>query len=283
MNRELLEQYALEQFESVLQRFESHAIAFKLAPPDRTTARRSRLGGRPLLPTGYEWPRTDLRPLDFLLQIDLADVWTHDHSHMLPTSGLLTFFYDLENQPWGFDPKELDGFRVDLIRADNLVPTELPSREFALPERLLGFNPVITLPQFGSRSYDFLEHEAQFTDRQSDDYFELLDGLERQYTAEGLGYQNRLLGHSTNIQGDMQLEAQLVTNGLYCGDPSGYEDARAKELEKGVADWSLLLQLSSDEDADLMWGDGGMLYYWIRLEDLLGGRFNHSWMGLQCF
>jgi hypothetical protein len=33
---------------------------------------------------------------------------------------------------------------------------------------------------------------------------------------------HRILGHSTNIQGDMQLEAQLVTNGLYCGDPSGY-------------------------------------------------------------
>jgi uncharacterized protein YwqG len=280
MNRDRLEQYGLSQIEDVLHRFEKEAIAFKLRQPDDTFSTRSRLGGRPILPAEYEWPTSNNRPLDFLLQIDLADLPPNE---LVPPSGLLTFFYDLDNQPWGFDPKELDGFRVDLIRSNSLVPFELPNPEFVLPERIITFNPVITLPEFGSRSYDLLDREAQFVERQSDNYFELIRELEQEYTSAGLGYANRLLGHSSNIQGDMQLEAQLVTNGLYCGDPSGYEDQRAKELERGADEWMLLLQLSSDDDAELMWGDGGMLYYWIRREDLLKARFDRTWMGLQCF
>ena len=42
---------------------------------------------------------------------------------------------------------------------------------------------------------------------------------------------------TANVQGDMQLEAQLVMNGLYCGDPSGYHDPRAAKLEKTCEEW----------------------------------------------
>src|SRR5262249_47327110 len=93
---------------------------------------------------------------------------------------------------------------------------------------------------------------------------------------------HHLGGHSDNVQGDMQLEAQLVMNGLYCGDPSGYNDPRAAELEPSCEDWSLLLQLDSDDDAGFMWGDCGMLYYWGRSVDIARGDFTKAWMTLQC-
>ena len=44
---------------------------------------------------------------------------------------------------------------------------------------------------------------------------------------------HRLLGHPDPVQGDMQVECQLVTNGLHCGDSTGYQDPRAKELRAG--------------------------------------------------
>ncbi|NNJ25645.1 hypothetical protein LzC2_17180 [Planctomycetes bacterium LzC2] len=53
----------------------------------------------------------------------------------------------------------------------------------------------------------------------------------------------------------------------------------------------LLLQLASDfgDDSDpadqgfeMMWGDLGMLYWWIRREDLAARRFDRVWMTLQC-
>ena len=80
----------------------------------------------------------------------------------------------------------------------------------------------------------------------------------------------------------MDLEAQLVSHGIYCGDPSGYQSPRAKELRAGAADWSLLFQIDSDEDGEMMWGDAGMLYFWIRREDAAQGKFDKTWVILQC-
>jgi uncharacterized protein YwqG len=80
----------------------------------------------------------------------------------------------------------------------------------------------------------------------------------------------------------MELECELVTNGLYCGDPSGYEDPRAKELEPNAKNWRLLLQIDSNDENEMMWGDCGRLYFWIRKEDLVNKQFDKSWFSLQC-
>ena len=128
---------------------------------------------------------------------------------------------------------------------------------------------------------DSLSASAVFNDSEFEAYWGLPQQFENLYISPG-GGNNHLLGHSQNIQGDMQLEAQLVTRGLNCGDPSGWEDPRSEALESGADDWILLLQLDSDETADLMWGDGEMLYYWIRRDDLEEFQFDHVWMTLQC-
>jgi hypothetical protein len=93
---------------------------------------------------------------------------------------------------------------------------------------------------------------------------------------------HRLLGHPDPVQGDMKFECQLVTNGLYCGDSSGYQDARAKELRGGAAEWRLLLQVDSQDEAGMMWGDVGRIYYWIKHSDLLRRDWDLSWLVLQC-
>jgi hypothetical protein len=93
---------------------------------------------------------------------------------------------------------------------------------------------------------------------------------------------HRLLGHPDPVQGDMQLECQLVTNGLYCGNASGYRDPRAAELRPGAVDWRLLFQVDSQDEAGMMWGDVGRLYYWIRYHDLIAGHWDLSWLILQC-
>jgi len=72
----------------------------------------SKFGGRADLPADFNWPSNKGRLLDFLLQINLADVHPFESQQLLPATGLLTFFYDLNDQPWGFDPAELEGFRV---------------------------------------------------------------------------------------------------------------------------------------------------------------------------
>jgi uncharacterized protein YwqG len=61
-------------------------------------------------------------------------------------------------------------------------------------------------------------------------------------------------------------------------DGAGYGDPRVKKLEAGKSEWMLLLQIDSDDDAKMMWGDTGMLYFWIRKNDLKKLRFDHVWL-----
>lgn len=65
----------------------------------------------------------------------------------------------------------------------------------------------------------------------------------------------RLLGHPDPVQGDMQLECQLAANGVYCGDASSSRDPRTARLRPGAADWRLLLQVDSQHETGMMWGD----------------------------
>jgi uncharacterized protein YwqG len=50
---------------------------------------------------------------------------------------------------------------------------------------------------------------------------------------------------------------------------------------KGMSDWQLLLQVDSDEHAEMRWATAGMVYYWIKLADLRAGRFDETWLVLQ--
>lgn len=101
---------------------------------------------------------------------------------------------------------------------------------------------------------------------------------------------HRLGGHADCVQNPMELECQHVTNasalfssGLYCGDDAtGYEKLPEEALAAGALDWRLLLQIDTDEDAGMMWGDCGTLYYWIKEDDLRAAAFDKSWLILQC-
>jgi hypothetical protein len=64
----------------------------------------------------------------------------------------------------------------------------------------------------------------------------------------------------------------------------GYANPVQNPMEPGLGppedDWRLLLQVDSEDD--LMVGDAGMLYYWIRKADLDAGRFDRVVIESQC-
>ncbi len=271
---------SLGRIASLLEEFAAPSIAFSLEPGKAVGVGGSKLGGAPDLPVAFRLP-PDRAPIDFLLQINLAEASPLDQTAALLPSGLLSFFYDLNEQPWGFDPKRLNGFCVHHTPAGvPLVRTPMPRPDHVLGECRIDLRAGLTLPHIGSRVYGHFDQLANLNDSEAEAYFAYSEEVER------LGGPKRgnhhLLGHSDNVQGDMQLEAQLVTNGLYCGNETGYKDPRRKALEAGADDWMLLLQLDSDDTAEFMWGDLGMLYYWIRKQDLAENRFDSVWMTLQC-
>jgi uncharacterized protein YwqG len=93
---------------------------------------------------------------------------------------------------------------------------------------------------------------------------------------------HQLLGHSHLVQGEIFEECQLMSDGLFCGNESGYRDPRAKEFRDGAKDWTLLFQIDSDDNADVLCGDCGMAYFAIRKADLAASDFSRVWAMFQC-
>jgi hypothetical protein len=59
-------------------------------------------------------------------------------------------------------------------------------------------------------------------------------------------------------------------------------DARRRSYFKQADRWQLVLQIDSDPDAGMQWGDAGRVYVCIRKEDLAACRFERCWTILQC-
>ncbi|NNG00145.1 MAG: DUF1963 domain-containing protein [Desulfobacteraceae bacterium] len=237
----------------------------------------SKIGGLPIGNVSLRWPIWKGKPLAFLCQVDLDAIPKSEFSTLLPSEGILYFFYDQEQSTWGFDPKDRGSWNVIYISKKNeLKPINAPAglgKEYIYKEKNIKFSKILIYPDWQDDRIDKLN----LNDSQSDEYFELRSSIFQNQPA------HQLLGYPSPVQGnDMDLESQLVSNGLYCGDATGYRDPKAKELESGRNDWILLLQLDSDDDAGMMWGDVGMLYFWIRKSDLKKNDFSNVWMILQC-
>ena len=56
------------------------------------------------------------------------------------------------------------------------------------------------------------------------------------------------------------------------------------DISRVGADWILLLQFASiqEDDYELMFGDVGNLYFYIRKQDLAERNFDKIWLVLQC-
>lgn len=237
-------------------------------------------GGKPPKVADFTWPTRDGRVLTFLACVDCAGFPASEDLAWLPRTGCLLFFYDTKEEPWGFDPKDRGGCKVihlDAGRVDLSTTMDPPGNlaEALLPKKVcMGFTLRQLPPDPQSREMD----AADLSIDEGDAFYEYRTSLYENHPRHQVG------GYPYAVQSaDMDVECQLVTNGLYCGDPSGYNDPRAAKLKPGAKDWSLLLQMDSDDDLGVMWGDCGTLYFWVRREEAKQLNFDNAWVILQCY
>lgn len=245
----------------------------------------SKFGGRPDLPEGVEWFRMDIAdiPLSFIAQINFSEIAPYDLEHKLPEKGMLYFFYDCsaDGMPWGFNPEDSDGWKVYFYDGDlsALSPAEAPED---LEEEdngvlfgcaKLSFEAAMELPSPESDLTNGLDLPQD--EETQDAWWEWSDEMTDEIS-------NKLLGHADPVQGGMELECEYVTNQINCGTPEGYKIAKARGLGKNAKRWNLLLQVDSNEELGMMWGDMGRLYLWITEEDLKNRNFENCWLILQC-
>ncbi len=231
-----------------------------------------RLGGVPRLPSADLWPDRGGRLLPFIAELDLSALHADGGPDWLPAEGFLHVFYDAGEQPWGFDPKDRGGLVIVYTRsaADTFIT---PAGVETFSPRLLRPRPAVSYPTPERLGLSEAVQDAYDFDRvwafQSSDL--------------GKAPEHRVGGYPSPVQGHaMELEAELASSGVYMGDASGYATADADREERARAEWRLLLQIDSDDDAGMMWGDVGMLYIWVRETDARRGDFSNAWCVLQC-
>jgi len=237
-----------------------------------------KLGGRPDIDARHDWPQWKGAPQSFLAQMDLAALRQNGGPNWLPARGALFFFYDAEQSTWGFDPADRGSWRVvhdpDGFASAPRTPPSLPAHA-VFRERRLGGHAERSRPD--AELLGVLPPEI---DTPEDKAYEarLNAGAPKNAPWHQVG------GHPAAIQSSgMALECQLASNGIYVGGPEGYAAPERKALEGGAKDWRLLLQVDSDDEAGMMWGDAGRLYFWVREDEARRGDFASAWMVLQSY
>jgi Domain of unknown function (DUF1963) len=216
-------------------------------------SRGCRLGGDALVPAGFEWPRGTEGPLSLVGQLDFEQLAVIHKGAIpsLPTQGVLSFFYDNTEQPWGFLPNDKSGWKFVYVADPDQAEIVAPEESVAIPEHTL--TGVLAESQIDEDSKPV----------------------------------HQLGGHAAWIQGDARSTAQMGSHGLQL-DKEVLKDAEKRQVDllsigRGTWDWILLWQINSDDSAGLMWGDVGALYVLIRRADLEALAFDRAWVILQCY
>lgn len=282
------------EFHTAYNRWKVDAIQFNFGSPGSLMVPgASKFGGSPDLPLDFTWPTFtsedgQTRPLAFLVQIDCEQIFALDVDGLLPRTGRLTFFYDLQTQPRGCEPSHRGSCYVHYDHSDptKLIPLSAPAnlpKSCIFPEIPLRFESVPDLP--GEESLPLYMDENFVREYQGKKLYDLRQELG--VTPSGLC---KLLGYANAIEGDMLTQCELTAwRGLSTskGLPPMTPE-QEKQLRENALDWMLLLQLDSlhmdsqlCEKFSLDFAKAGRLFIYIRRQDLALQRFDRCWCIVQ--
>ena len=190
----------------------------------------------------------------------------------LPDEGRLMFFYELEHGSWGLEARDAGSSVVIYETGEpgqRAEPADLPA-DARFPTYPVRFFPATSLPPDERLELDWRGMTKA-------ERFAVEAAIEALQPTEPV---HQIAGFPHPVQADaMEEQCQRVMQGLDFESP----DLKASERMSSTTDWRLLLQIDTDNDAGMMWGDTGMLYFWIREQDARARDFSKVWMILQCY
>lgn len=124
-----------------------NGIKLKLSKPkDKLPAGSSKLFGNPDVWNGFEWPYIEENgekyDLTFMCQIDCAKAEGFDESGLLPKTGILYFFYDLDTMPEVPDEKSARvlWYNGELSALHEMILTDEDGNSLAFSEQRIDFD-----------------------------------------------------------------------------------------------------------------------------------------------
>ncbi|HAC65756.1 MAG TPA: DUF1963 domain-containing protein [Cyanothece sp. UBA12306] len=216
---------------------------------DKLTPWQSKFGGDPYFPKHLKYPKNpEGQPLYLLAQINFAEVPPLEN---FPSQGILQFYLDGQHDSYGFEFDDMmtqSHFRVlyfeeietdqDKLITDFSFLPDVIEEEILLP--FLGdFSLTFTKKYEPMSGYDY-QIESLFQNNIDNDQLDLCNLLD-DYTELYEGEEHKLGGYPFFTQDDPRFT-----------------------LAEGIEPYCLLLQMVSDDDADIWWGDAGVGNFFIQ-------------------
>lgn len=249
-------------------------------PSKNVPVGKSKLGGRPDLPAGVEWPEATTAgveiALPFVAQINLAQVHHHDVEGLLPESGMLYFFYYSYNYGDYFSPvnwRVLYHSGTDAAYSPSSPPKPIPPHLEYNP-RALKFTTEVTLPRpetcFIGAPGD-TSAKLGLTQEEWDTYIQLL------YELRANKSMHQMLGYSDDAQPyAMENGYENVRDKFFPGS-SPFKSLTPDEQNEEFFQGRLLLQIDEEKSIKMRIGYG-RLYFFVREQDLKAKDFSKVWV-----
>jgi len=231
----------------------------------------AKLGGRPDLPPDVDWPTyRDGKPLAFLAQLDLAEVDKFGSPIQgLPSIGLLSLFSawgwmeegDGDPHPPEEDLAEQAGYTAILHTpaGANLERRKTPRTVNSFKAAAVELLQVLSLPNHRQ------EPPLAALDW-TDELYGRFDGMQSDF-------RSLQMGHLLKIS-DSMLSHHLL------GGYALFQQEYPEEL-LGM-NRAMIMQVGSDGNTGMGWGDGGELTFYADAAALAHGRFERVWGTCQC-
>ncbi len=267
-----------------------YRVERSLKPEEQIPLGASKFGGSPDVPQGFEWPHVEgaknSEAMEFVGQLCLSDLPAPVPEPM-PQDGLLCFFKRWSESQVFYFPQ---GIELHRKPGPNPPVAAAPSGFWQRMKAELTRNPdprqtyrACTLrffheisPPDGSSS---LVKALNLSEEESEAYFEFYPETPAGGQSSDTT-QHQIFGHARPVQNEMELECDFERRG---GDMRW--DLPPERFIAATREWILLLQVDTDdykEGPGWMWGDAGMVYFWIHRDDLAARAFDQVVVVEQC-
>jgi uncharacterized protein YwqG len=293
--RETIRKFKLQRLEKKIVSLAKPAISMVTTAVDEQNLPlgTSKLGGLPDLPVGYSWPYHGAKPLTFIGQFRLSELASHDTANILPSHGIIYYFYDTDEILGG---EYRDVWKVVYIADKHppLIRTPHPTYQAtyrlidALPVHRIEYVarlslPIIFLRDQADFDINFLQPAGDKTDpahqHENDRYFQLLEAAYPYPQHHWLGHPYRIQHY---VEWDVIMSREGIRPEIIGNHEYRYTHEQIAHVQLEMANWQFLFQISSDDSLGLEWGDTGTLYICIPKTSLTVRQFEDCWTIMQC-
>lgn len=233
---------------------------------DSTKISQSKFLGNPYLPKSVEHPKDSKgKPMILLAQLNFGEMPALEH---MPAHGILQFFISAEDELSGLNcdsPTQQSDFRV-LYHSEVMDDDSLLITDFSYLDQLN--MDCVPIREELSLSFQIEYEPVSYRDFRFDEWLSELTKPDDNELDLGEFYNDTFTSDTGHKIGGYPFFTQT--------DPRDY-DQTLQEHE------ILLLQIDSDDDMGILWGDSGVANFFIKKEDLKKLDFSNVVYNWDCY